>query len=47
MAIRVGRWDCKACGYKGNLGVFHECHDFIGSMESRVFGMTFYQLVPL
>jgi len=25
MAIRVGRWDCKSCGYKGNLGPNLRC----------------------
>lgn len=25
MAIRVGRWDCKACGHKGNLGPETHC----------------------
>jgi hypothetical protein len=25
MAIKVGRWDCKTCGHKGNLGPTREC----------------------
>ena len=39
MAIRVGRWDCKVCGHKGNLGPDTNC---INCGASRPADVKFY-----
>ncbi len=36
MAIRVGRWDCKACGHKGNLGPKLRCERCNSSRPKNV-----------